>query len=49
MTKGKFNYHWDNVGHQWNVFNPEGEYVCSFVLAIDAEAFCDSANEELDA
>lgn len=42
----KFDYHYDYPNEQWNVFDPQGGYVCSFGSASEARDFCKSANGE---
>jgi hypothetical protein len=37
-------YHYSYPEQQWNVFDKNGFYVCSFATAAEAKSFCDSAN-----
>jgi len=39
-----FDYHYDHQGRQWNVFDAQGYYVCSFASAEEARDFFKSAN-----
>jgi hypothetical protein len=40
----KYNWHYDYPNQQWNVFDGNGNYVCSFGTADEAREFCSSAN-----
>lgn len=42
----KYDYHYDYPNEQWNVFDSQGGYVCSFGSADEARSFCKSANGE---
>jgi len=43
-----YTYHYDHPGQQWNVFNQQGFYVCSFFTATEAADFCKYANMEVN-
>jgi hypothetical protein len=39
-----YSYHYDFQAKQWNVFDAQGFYVCSFATAQEASEFCNSSN-----
>lgn len=41
-----FNYHYDHQSKQWNVFDKNGYYVCSFLSAQEARDFCNASNSQ---
>ena len=48
MDGNKYNYHYDFPNQRWNVFDPQGNYLCWFKDVEDARDFCSINNGVLE-
>lgn len=44
-----YTYHWDYPNEQWNVYDPEDNYVKPYKKLEDARSYCDEENKKLHA
>jgi hypothetical protein len=44
-----YTYHWDWSNKQWNVFDPDDNFIDSYDDVVDARDYCDKQNEKLHA